>query len=170
MDVNIGTNALAILELPRRDNGHMLGGRSAAGVGSGGGSGGAGGGGGGGNGMTGGEVSCRLVKVGDPFFLTHDYVTIVEAVWHPSSHHIVILTDDDAVRMYNVTDDVESPELVLPLSVGALDEVGRKQVLLGTPLRLRWMINRGAVVVAWLALLLASGVGRVCLWWWPGWL
>ncbi|MEE6469908.1 hypothetical protein FKM82_008812 [Ascaphus truei] len=63
-------------------------------------------------------VNCRTIPVAERFFTSSTSLILKQAVWYPSETqepHLVLLTSDNAIRIYNLKDPL-TPEKCIPLS------------------------------------------------------
>ncbi|KAI8897250.1 hypothetical protein BC833DRAFT_594517 [Globomyces pollinis-pini] len=59
------------------------------------------------------SITCNTVYVGEKYYSKDSYVKIVKVLWHPlsaKSSHLMVLTSNGMLRMFNVLVDLEEPE------------------------------------------------------------
>jgi hypothetical protein len=62
-------------------------------------------------------IKCRTVAVGSYFHASNSSLTIIQCSWHPRSEsHLVVLTSDRRLRIYNITQQFDEPEQEFDLS------------------------------------------------------
>jgi nuclear pore complex protein Nup88 len=84
------------------------------------------------------QILSRSVKVNERFFVTSEFV-LLHAAWHPgspTSTHLVTLTSDNVIRIYDISISIENPEATYHLAqlvsgVASRSSPSRQAIVLG---------------------------------------
>ncbi|KAI7870947.1 hypothetical protein BDF14DRAFT_1719723 [Spinellus fusiger] len=66
------------------------------------------------------RLNCRTMRVGELYWRDNE-TQVLKVVWHPLSElhaHLLVLSTDNLLRMFNISKDIEEPEQCFDLSPG----------------------------------------------------